>query len=70
MTDEATPAYAMVQINMKDPEEFMERYAQHVMPILAAWDVKMIAGTMAPSTIERLVPRILSPIQPPIAGET
>jgi len=25
MTDETAPAYAMVQINMKDPEEFMER---------------------------------------------
>jgi len=52
MTDTATPAYAMVQINMKDPEEFMVRYAQHVMPILAAWDVEMIAGTMTPSTKE------------------
>jgi uncharacterized protein (DUF1330 family) len=52
MTDEATPAYAMVQINMKNPEEFMERYAQHVMPILAAWNVEMIAGTMSPVTIE------------------
>ena len=36
MTEAPTPAYAMVQINMVNPEEFMERYAQHVMPILAA----------------------------------
>ncbi len=36
MTEATTPAYAMVQINMVNPEEFMERYAQHVMPILAA----------------------------------
>ena len=49
---DTTPAYAMVQINMKDPEDFMNRYAQHVMPILAAWNVEMIAGTMTPSTIE------------------
>jgi len=52
MTEATTPAYAMVQINMKNPEEFMERYAQHVMPILAAWNVEMLAGTMSPSTIE------------------
>ena len=49
---DTTPAYAMVQINMKDPDDFMNRYAQHVMPILAAWNVEMIAGTMTPSTIE------------------
>ncbi|MEI7479392.1 MAG: DUF1330 domain-containing protein [Actinomycetes bacterium] len=52
MTEATKPAYAMVQINMKNPEEFMERYAQHVMPILAAWNVEMLAGTMSPSTIE------------------
>jgi len=52
MTEATTPAYAMVQINMVNPEEFMERYAQHVMPILAAWNVEMIAGTMAPVTKE------------------
>jgi len=52
MTEATKPAYAMVQINMKNPEEFMERYAQHVMPILAAWNVEMLAGTMTPSTIE------------------
>ena len=39
---DTTPAYAMVQINMKDPDDFMNRYAQHVMPILAAWNVEMI----------------------------
>ena len=52
MSDATTPAYAMVQINMKNPEEFMERYAQHVMPLLARWNVEMLAGTMTPSTIE------------------
>ena len=52
MADVATPAYAMIQINMKDPDEFMERYAQHVFPILDAWDVKMIAGSMTPTTKE------------------
>ena len=36
MSEETKPAYGMVQINMKDPAEFMERYAQHVMPILSA----------------------------------
>jgi len=52
MAEETKPAYAMVQINMKNPEEFMERYAQHVFPILAAWNVEMIAGSMTPSTKE------------------
>jgi len=52
MSEETKPAYAMVQINMKNPEEFVERYAQHVMPILAAWNVEMLAGTMSSSTIE------------------
>jgi hypothetical protein len=49
MSDATTPAYAMVQINMKNPEEFMERYAQHVMPLLARWNVEMLAGTMTPA---------------------
>lgn len=52
MSDEVKPAYALVQINMKNPEEFMERYAQHVFPILDAWGVEMIAGSMTPSTKE------------------
>jgi len=52
MSEAVKPAYAMVQINMKDPEDFMVRYAQHVMPILAAWNVEMIAGTTASETIE------------------
>ncbi|MEI6736341.1 MAG: DUF1330 domain-containing protein [Actinomycetes bacterium] len=52
MSEAVKPAYAMVQINMKDPEDFMVRYAQHVMPILAAWNVEMIAGTMTSETIE------------------
>jgi len=52
MSEETKPAYAMVQINMKNPEEFVDRYAQHVMPILAAWNVEMLAGTMSSSTIE------------------
>jgi uncharacterized protein (DUF1330 family) len=52
MSDEVKPAYAMVQINMKNPEEFMERYAQHVFPILDTWGVEMIAGSMTPSTKE------------------
>jgi hypothetical protein len=52
MTEVAKPAYAMVQINMKNPEDFMARYAQHVMPILATWNVEMIAGTMTSETIE------------------
>ncbi|MFM2184291.1 MAG: hypothetical protein RJB61_2585, partial [Actinomycetota bacterium] len=27
MSDETKPAYGMVQLNMKDPGDFMERYA-------------------------------------------
>jgi len=52
VTEEAKPAYALVQINMKNPEEFMERYAQHVFPILDAWGVEMIAGSTTPTTKE------------------
>ena len=52
MTDETTPAYALVQINITNPDEFMERYAQHVFPILDAWGIEMIAGSMTPTTKE------------------
>ena len=52
MSDEMKPAYGMVQLNMKDPGDFMERYAQHVFPILDAWGVEMIAGSMTPTTKE------------------
>ena len=52
MTDETTPVYGMVQLNIKDQTEFMERYAQHVFPILDAWGVEMIAGSATPTTKE------------------
>ncbi|MEI7439230.1 MAG: DUF1330 domain-containing protein [Thermoleophilia bacterium] len=52
MSDEATPVYGMVQINIKDFDEFMERYAQHVFPILEKWGVEMIAGSATPTTKE------------------
>ncbi|MEI6230444.1 MAG: DUF1330 domain-containing protein [Actinomycetes bacterium] len=52
MTDESAPAYAMVQISIKDPADFNERYSQYVFPILAAAGVEMIAGTPAPTTRE------------------
>ena len=42
MSEETKPAYGMVQINMKNPSDFMERYVQHVMPILNAWNIEMI----------------------------
>lgn len=52
MSEETKPAYGMVQINMKNPSDFMERYVQHVMPILSAWNIEMIAGSMTPTTKE------------------
>jgi len=52
MDDLTKPAYAMVQINMKNPEEFMERYANDVLPMLQRWGVEMIAGSMTPITKE------------------
>jgi len=52
MDNATTPAYGLVQINIKDPAEFMERYAQHVFPILEAWGVEMIAGSATPTTKE------------------
>jgi uncharacterized protein (DUF1330 family) len=52
MSEATKPVYGMVQLNMKDPGEFMERYAQHVFPILDAWGVEMIAGSTTPTTKE------------------
>ena len=52
MTDATKPVYGLVQINIKNPEEFMERYAQHVFPILDTWGVEMIAGSATPTTKE------------------
>ena len=52
MSDEAKPAYGLVQINITNQEEFMERYAQHVFPILAKWGIEMLAGSATPTTKE------------------
>ena len=52
MPDPTTPVYGLVQINITNPEEFMERYAQHVFPILDAWGIEMIAGSPTPTTKE------------------
>ena len=52
MTEATKPAYGLVQINIKNLEDFMDRYAQHVFPILDAWGVEMIAGSMTPTTKE------------------
>jgi uncharacterized protein (DUF1330 family) len=52
MTDETAPAYAMVQIKIKDPAEFNERYSQYVFPILAKYGVEMVAGSPTPTTRE------------------
>ena len=52
MTDATKPVYGLVQINMTNPEEFLERYAQHVFPVLDAWGVEMIAGSTTPTTKE------------------
>jgi len=50
VSDDPKPVYGMVQLNIKDPADFMERYAQHVFPILDAWGVEMIAGSATPTT--------------------
>lgn len=52
MTDSTTPVYGLVQINITDQAQFMERYAQHVFPILDAWGIEMIAGSPTPITKE------------------
>jgi hypothetical protein len=52
INETAKPAYGLVQINITNQEEFMERYAQHVFPILAKWGIEMIAGSTAPTTEE------------------
>ena len=52
MSEQTAPAYAMVQISIKDPADFNERYSQFVFPILASAGVEMIAGTPAPTTRE------------------
>jgi len=52
MNETAKPAYGLVQINITNQEEFMERYAQHVFPILAKWGIEMVAGSTTPTTKE------------------
>ena len=52
MSDETAPAYVMVQINMRNPDEFNERYAQFVFPIMAKYGVQMVAGSPTPTTME------------------
>ena len=52
MSDDTTPAYAMVQITINDHAEFNERYAQYVFPILDKFGVQMIAGSPTPQTKE------------------
>ena len=51
-TDAPAPAYAMVQIKIKDLAEFNERYSQHVFPILEKFGVLMVAGSTTPTTME------------------
>ncbi|MEI6855281.1 MAG: DUF1330 domain-containing protein [Acidimicrobiaceae bacterium] len=52
MSEEIKPAYGLVQINIINQAEFMERYAQHVFPILEKWGIEMIAGSDTPVTKE------------------
>jgi uncharacterized protein (DUF1330 family) len=52
MTDQTAPAYAMVQITIKDPADFNERYSQFVFPILQSAGVEMVAGSPTPLTRE------------------
>jgi uncharacterized protein (DUF1330 family) len=52
MTEQTAPAYAMVQIAIKDPAEFNERYAQYVFPILERAGVEMLAGSTTPTIRE------------------
>ena len=52
MSDKKKPYYAMVQINIKDQNDFMERYAKHVFPILEQFKIKMLAGSFTPITKE------------------
>jgi hypothetical protein len=42
MSDKKKPYYAMVQINIKDQNDFMERYAKHVFPILEQFKIKRV----------------------------
>jgi len=52
MTESTKPVYGLVQIDIRNTEDFMDRYAQHVFPILDAWGVEMIAGSTTPTTKE------------------
>jgi uncharacterized protein (DUF1330 family) len=52
MSDETAPAYALVQISIKDLADFNERYSQYVFPILASAGVEMVAGSPTPTTME------------------
>jgi uncharacterized protein (DUF1330 family) len=52
MSNSTSPAYFMIQMNSKDPEEVMNRYAQFVFPIIDQFKGQMIAGTDAPKILE------------------
>jgi len=52
MADESTPAYAIIQIKIKDFADFNERYSQYVFPILDKAGAQMVAGSPSPTTTE------------------
>jgi len=52
MSNSTSPAYFMIQMNSKNPEEVMTRYAQFVFPIIDQFKGQMIAGSDAPKVLE------------------
>jgi uncharacterized protein (DUF1330 family) len=52
MSNSTSPAYFMIQMNSKNPEEVMTRYAQFVFPIIDQFKGQMIAGSDAPRVLE------------------
>ncbi len=52
MSNEAAPAYVMVQIKIKDFGDLMQRYGGPVFPVLEKFDGQMIAGSNVPKLLE------------------
>lgn len=44
--------YTFAYIQVKDHEEYMERYGQHLLPIIEKYDGKFLAATKAAGLVE------------------
>ena len=52
MTDATAPAYLMVQIKSRNPEEITRRYGQFALKTVADFGGELLAGTPTPNVLE------------------